>query len=176
MSESEFWALVEQSREAADEYEDGQAEALQHLLSGRSSRDLIDFERILRRLEGNINRHDIWDAGHMLTGDMDDRHFMDFSKWLISRGQAVYELVLADPENLGDVEDRFEPEPAELFGYAVGSVYEAKYDLLLPSEAPPVDFTQGMSVEDWDLPRRFPRLYTTLRRQGRLPERWNGGA
>jgi hypothetical protein len=170
MLESEFWALVDQSREAAGGRVGAQARELERLLTGRSAEDLIAFDRIFQTLRVRANRYDLWDAGFLVDNGMGDDGFRDFRAWLISRGRTVYEFVLADPENLADVPGARAGEVnGELFSYAVDAAYEATHKADLPSEGPFDEEPEGESVDDEDIPLRLPRLYAAVRDQWEEP-------
>jgi hypothetical protein len=163
---TEFWTLVDQARAASGGSIDVQAQELERLLTGRPADDLIAFERIYRELHVQANRYDLWNAGFLIDNGMSDDSFRDFRSWLISRGQAVYEKVLADPESLADVSDARAGEVSgEIFGSAVYDAYENTHGCDLLSEGPFDEEPEGEDVEEEDIPRQLPRLYATVRGQ-----------
>src|SRR4051794_8218794 len=103
MLEAEFWELIDEARAVAGGDVDAQADELIERLQIRSASDLEDFARIYRGLHVRAYRWDVWAAGMLIAGGLGDDSFSDFLDWLISRGQAAYEAVLKNPDNLIDV-------------------------------------------------------------------------
>src|SRR5262245_12955539 len=125
MDELEFWSLIDRSRAIASGDVDKQEAELERLLIGRSVEDLVAFDRILYELHRVAHgRDDLWDAGYLIDGGMSDDSFSDFCDWLITRGRQVYELALADPDNLADVPDA-RPGNVRAEGFGRGAVYSA---------------------------------------------------
>ncbi len=159
MDENEFWAVIDRSRAGNETDTVAQEEALELLLRGRSRYDLRRFESIYRALLARAYRWDVWGAGYVLNGGMGDESFDYFRDWLIGRGRAVFEQVLADPDSLAGVPGA-EPGAIEAEGlrYAMYEAYHVTYDEELPrSEAGPT--APGGRAWDADtVCERFPRL------------------
>jgi hypothetical protein len=81
---------------------------------------------------------------------MSDDSFMDFRAWLISRGRAVYETVLADPDALADAVPGLivgEGHSAELYGAVAAELYEDRC-----GESPPNDFERCRALVEASIP------------------------
>jgi vacuolar-type H+-ATPase subunit C/Vma6 len=157
MDETEFWTLIERSREdGADEQE----EALERLLTGRPREELEAFDRIYREQLVRAYRWDLWGAGYVIAGGMSDDSFDYFCDWLISRGREVFEQALADPDSLADVPDIAEDEvEAEGLRYAVLEAFESTHGEELQNAGP--DHGADPAGEEWDeddLDELYPRL------------------
>ena len=63
---------------------------------------------------------------------MGDDSFDYFRDWLIGRGRAVFERVLADPDELADVASFEEEMDAESLRYAVQQAHERTHGAELP--------------------------------------------
>ncbi|MEZ5774586.1 MAG: DUF4240 domain-containing protein [Hyphomicrobiaceae bacterium] len=164
-----FWSLVGASL-AADDGEYGQLEALQSALRELSLEEIVGFEMTFRRLLNEAYTWDLWGAAYVANGGCSDDGFEYFRRWLISRGRAVYEAALADPDSLGAMDPGVGPdgiwENEEIYD-AAGNVYaekggagevaehadiEAGLDGLEPDGTP-------FEEEGDDLEKRFPKLW-----------------
>jgi aspartate/methionine/tyrosine aminotransferase len=117
MEEDRFWALVELSG--------GDAEQLKAILLTLHVEDICAFSLTLDDMMYALDRRDI----HDVTDGSDDG-FEYIRLWIISRGRAYYESVVADPQNA----PQWATEKNEQFGYAPGDVYEAKVGVSFPAD------------------------------------------
>lgn len=169
MTETEFWRLIDQSRDAVggDLYEHGLA--LARVLEGRSREDFQAFARLFDVFEWEAYRWDIWGAGYLLAGGMREGSFEAFRRWLISRGQRIYEIALRDPDALAEVVP-MDVEEFEIEGLwlAARSVYEDTFGEEMPVEIfDDVPMRLEPDGEPWsedDLEARFPRLWRRAHR------------
>ncbi|MEU3253958.1 DUF4240 domain-containing protein [Streptomyces sp. NPDC006997] len=171
MDETEFWELVDTSREAAEGDPDEQAELLVERLLRLDPESVLDFARHFEARYHRAYRWDLWGAAWVLLDGASDDAFDFFRCWLIGQGREVYEGALHDPDALADLLDDFDEEidgDGEELGYAADEAYEqltgtVAPDLGIPAgaaepEGTPVDF------EDEDaLAGRFPRLWDRFR-------------
>jgi len=135
IAETEFWRLIDQSREAVggDLYEHGTA--LARSLEGRSREDLQAFARLFDVFKWEAYRWDIWGAGYLLAGGMREGSFEAFRAWLISRGQRIYEIAIRDPDALAEAVPRdVEEFESEGLWLAARSVYEDAFGEEMPIE------------------------------------------
>ena len=129
MDEKQFWSLIEQSHTIAqaasddeDEQQTAQCESLAGLLKQLDWQDIAAF--VIQSYDEKL-----WCAAYVLCGGCGDDGFDYFRYWLISRGEAVYRGVLADPDSLidhvsGDVDDGcYEFED---FAYVAMGIFEEK--------------------------------------------------
>lgn len=152
-----FWAVVEGA---------GTPSALHDRLEALPRRDLVGFERRHDRLTREAYDWGLWGAAYVLHGGCGDDAFADFRAYLVSRGRAVFEAALADPDALADVEGLdAEGEEWEDWSSPTMAVVHRRtgeYDLAGPPD-PDAPAWGEPSGEEWDedagdLARRFPRL------------------
>jgi hypothetical protein len=118
MPEDRFWALVELSG--------GDAERLKTLLLALSAENIISFSLTLDDMMFALDRRDV----HDVTDGSDDG-FEYVRLWIISRGRAYYESVVADPHNAPQWAEA--DEENEGFGYAPEDAYKAKVGASFPT-------------------------------------------
>lgn len=135
MAEDRFWEIIEESLttavEGSDDLEEQQKiqeEALAQGLRKLSWQGVLEFANRFDQLHAQAYRQDLWCAAYIMNGGCSDDGFIDFRRWVISRGRAVYEQALADPDSLIEVSD---PDPDydyyafEDFGtYTAGDVFK----------------------------------------------------
>src|SRR3982751_6054207 len=132
MDTTEFWALIDQAREAAGGAVAGRATARRAAPTGRSSEDLQAFRRHYDARLVELYRWDIWGVGYALAGGMSDDAFDYFCDWIISRGPVVFAAALKDPESLADVDGATEEPEAERLRYVVLEAYERTHGGQMP--------------------------------------------
>ncbi|MGK5733959.1 DUF4240 domain-containing protein [Streptomyces sp. URMC 124] len=171
MDETEFWELIDTTREAAEGDAQEQADLLIERLMQLDPERVVDFAR---HFESRYNRAYLWDlwgaAAIMLNGASDDV-FDYFRCWLIGQGREVFEGAMHDPDRLADLLEDFDEEvdgDGEDLGYAADEAYEQLTgaetpDLGLPDQpAEPL----GTPVDPEDeaaLAERFPALWERFR-------------
>jgi hypothetical protein len=121
--------------------------------------DESEFWAVIDRSLARAYRWDVWGAGHVLNGGMGADSFDSFRDWLIGRGRAVFEQVLADPDSLADVPGAEAGAiEAEGLRYAMYEAYHVTYDEELPrSEAGPTA-PGGRAWDEETVSERYPRL------------------
>ncbi|MEU8571528.1 DUF4240 domain-containing protein [Streptomyces pathocidini] len=171
MDETEFWEIVDSSREAAEGDPEEQADLLLERLLQLDPESVLDFARHFEARFNRAYRWDVWGAAWVLLDGASDDAFDNFRCWLIGQGREVFEGALHDPDALADLLDDFDEEvdgDAEELGYAADEAYEQLTGLETPDlELPPapreplgtpVDFE-----DDRALAERFPRLWDAFR-------------
>ena len=171
MNESDFWKLIERSREAAtrgglDGSQERQVARLEKLLDPLPAEEIIEFRNFLYRFMDRAFTWDLLAVSTIIGQGCSDDYFDYFRAWLVSMGQEVYERVLKDPEAVDEVrkmpgvEDIF----FELITYVPGRVYEEKTGRR-PPVPPSTDELGGGELlgtpwsTDAELRDRFPRLF-----------------
>ncbi|QMU68481.1 DUF4240 domain-containing protein [Streptacidiphilus sp. P02-A3a] len=168
--ETEFWQLIDETREAAQGDPVDQAELLVERLLGLTPDDVIDFARLFEARLARAWRLDLWGAADLLLGGAGDESFDYFCCWLIGQGRDVFEGALADPDTLADLVPDFDEEvdgDAEELGDAADRAHEQLTGMPLPELGLPVrpaepvepsgggfDFDDARVMEE-----RFPRLW-----------------
>ncbi|MGW1077829.1 DUF4240 domain-containing protein [Streptomyces sp. NPDC002537] len=171
MDETEFWELIDTTREAAEGDAEDQADLLVERLMQLDPDRVVDFAR---HFEARYNRSYLWDlwgaAAVLLNGASDDA-FDFFRCWLIGQGREVFEGGIHEPDHLAELLDDFDDEvdgDGEDLGYAADEAYEQLTgtetpDLGLP-DPPPEPLGTPFDLEDEAaLAERFPRLWDRFR-------------
>jgi hypothetical protein len=167
MDETEFWLIVDSTREASGGDPEDHADLLVDRLVQMDPDAALDFARHFEARYNRAYRWDLWGAAWVLLGDASDDAFDSFRCWLIGQGREIFEGAVHDPDALATLLDDFDEEvdgDGEELGYAADEAYErltgtAAPDLGLPPapsepEGTPVDFEDEES-----LARAYPRLW-----------------
>ncbi|MFF9276128.1 DUF4240 domain-containing protein [Streptomyces griseosporeus] len=171
MDETEFWELVDASREAAEGDPEEQADVLVERLRQLDPEAVLDFARHFEARYNRAYRWDLWGAAWVLLDGASDDAFDFFRCWLIGQGREVFEGALHEPDSLADLLDDFDEEvdgDGEEIGYAADEAYEeltggVAPDLGLPPqpaepEGTPLDFEDERALAE-----RFPKLWERFR-------------
>ncbi|MCZ1010367.1 DUF4240 domain-containing protein [Streptomyces lydicus] len=171
MDETEFWELIDGSREAAAGDPEEQADALVERLLGLDPDAVVDFARHFEARYNRAYSWDLWAAASVLLGGAGDDAFDYFRCWLIAQGREVFEGALHDPDQLAELLDDFDEAvdgDAEEVGYAADEAYEQLTGGVMPDlglPAPPrepvgtyLDFDDDRSMAE-----RFPTLWDRFR-------------
>ncbi|MER8031538.1 DUF4240 domain-containing protein [Streptomyces bauhiniae] len=167
MDETEFWELIDATREAAEGDPEEQADLLVDRLLQYDPDMVLDFARHFEARYNRAYRWDLWGAAFLLLGGASDDAFDYFRCWLIGQGREVFEGALHDPDSLADLLDEFDEEmdgDGEELGYAADEAYERLTGVVAPdlgiAPAPaepsgtPVDFDNDSALAD-----RYPTLW-----------------
>ncbi|MFD0279958.1 DUF4240 domain-containing protein [Kitasatospora sp. NPDC127111] len=166
MDETDFWQIIDDTREAAEGDPDEQAERLVERLVQLTPDDVIDFARLFEARFQRAYRTDLWAAAHLLLDGASEDTFDYFRCWLIGQGRDVFEGGLHEPDDLADLLPEFDEEEdgeAEDLGYAADEAYEQLTGLPLPEVGerqpaapygPPFDFDDPETMA-----KRFPKLW-----------------
>jgi hypothetical protein len=167
MDETEFWEIIDTTRDAAGGDPEDHADLLVERLTRLDPESVADFARHFENRFNRAYRWDVWAAADIMLGGASDDAFDFFRCWLIGQGRHVFEGALHEPDDLAGLVDVFDPETdgdAEELGYAADEAYEALTGVRLPDLAlaePPaepegtyVDFEDGGAMGE-----RFPKLW-----------------
>ncbi|GAA4679695.1 DUF4240 domain-containing protein [Streptomyces youssoufiensis] len=174
MDETEFWALIDASREAADGDPEDQADLLIDRLLQLDPDSVADFARHFEARYHRAYRWDLWGAATVLLDDTSEDMFDDFRCWLIGQGREVFEGALHEPDDLARLLDDFDPRAdgdAEDLGYAADEAYEQLTGLETPDlglpEPPGEPAGPALPLrDDKALADRFPLLWDRFRGAG----------
>ncbi|GAX50826.1 DUF4240 domain-containing protein [Streptomyces olivochromogenes] len=171
MDETEFWELVDTTREAVEGDPEDHADLLVERLVQLDPDAVLDFARHFEARYNRAYRWDLWGAAWVLLDGVSDDAFDFFRCWLIGQGREVFEGAMHDPDGLADLLDDFDEDldgDGEELGYAADEAYEqltgvVAPDLGIPPASPepegtPLDF-ENESV----LAERYPRLWERFR-------------
>jgi uncharacterized protein DUF4240 len=174
MPDERFWGLIAlttiQGRDPGR-----QIALLRSVLSALPLHDIEAFEAAFGRAMARSYTWDLWGAGFVVNGGLSDDGFEYFRCWLISRGKAAFEQVLADPDSLGDFVEPGTKAARELeeFAYVAGEVWSARSGrpetelAEVTDDAPyPMQPTGKPFTEDAaHLSARYPKLWKRFGRQ-----------
>jgi hypothetical protein len=166
MDETQFWEIVDGTREAADGDPDEHADLLVEHLARLDPDAVLDFARHFETRFARANTWDVWGAADVLLGGADEESFDYFRCWLIGQGRHVFEGALHEPDELAELVPDFDAETdgdAEDLGYAADEAYEQLTGVRLPDLGlPEQDTPQGRPLDFEDtqaMSARFPRLW-----------------
>lgn len=171
MDETEFWELVDTTREAVEGDPEDHADLLVERLVQRDPDVVLDFSRHFEARYNRAYRWDLWGAAWVLLDGVSDDAFDFFRCWLIGQGREVFEGAMHDPDMLAELLDDFDEDldgDGEELGYAADEAYEQLTGVVAPDlgippapsepEGTPLDF-ENESV----LAERYPRLWERFR-------------
>ncbi|MFI0709424.1 DUF4240 domain-containing protein [Streptomyces inhibens] len=167
MDETEFWELIDSSREAAEGDPQEQADALVERLLGLDPDAVVDFARHFESRYNRAYAWDVWAAASVMLGGASDDAFDYFRCWLIGQGREIFEGALHDPDQLAELLDDFDEAvdgDAEEVGYAADEAYEQMTGGVMPDlglpPAPREPFGTYLDFDDDQaLAERFPLLW-----------------
>ncbi|MFF9566091.1 DUF4240 domain-containing protein [Streptomyces sp. NPDC014685] len=167
MDETEFWEIVDSTREAAEGDPEDQADLLVERLVRLDPEAVLDFARHFEARYDRAHRWDLWGAAAVLLDGAGEDAFDWFRCWLIGQGREVFEGALHAPDSLAELLDDFDEEldgDGEDLGYAADEAYEqltgaVTPDLGLPPRAPEPEGTPIDLEDDAALAKRFPALW-----------------
>ncbi|MFG2528859.1 DUF4240 domain-containing protein [Streptomyces sp. NPDC048516] len=171
MDETEFWELIDGSREAAAGDPEEQADALVERLLGLDPDAVVDFARHFEARYNRAYSWDLWAAASVMLGGAGDDAFDYFRCWLIGQGREVFEGALHDPDQLAELLDDFDEAvdgDAEELGYAADEAYEQLTGGVMPDLGlpPPPREPVGTYLDfddDRGMAERFPTLWDRFR-------------
>ncbi|WP_405618873.1 DUF4240 domain-containing protein [Streptomyces sp. NBC_01511] len=165
--ETEFWEIIDATREAAGGDSDEHADLLVERLLQLDPDSVLDFARHFENRYNRAYQWDLWAAAAILLGGASDDAFDYFRCWLIGQGREVFEGAVHEPDSLAGLIGEFDEEidgDGEELGYAADEAYEqltgsVAPDLGVAPQAPepegtPVDFEDSQALAD-----RLPRLW-----------------
>ncbi len=160
MEITEFWELIDKTREAAKGDARKQSELLTEELAKLPAEEIISFERIFDDLKDNAYIGNLWDAAFVIMYYCGDSSFHEFREWLVGRGKEAYESAIKDPETLVDVLEVGEQIFPTLLGPALDA-YEKVTGKDMPPMPRPWARLQGGPTPDAEEDKilaRFPKL------------------
>jgi hypothetical protein len=165
MDETDFWQLIDETRDASQGDPVEHADLLMERLVERTPDEVLDFSRLFEARMARAWRNDLWGAADLLLGGAGEDAFEYFCAWLIGQGREVFEGALVHPDALADLIPDFDDEEdgdAEELGYAGDRAYEQLTGLRVPEMGRRTADPLGTEF-DFDDPRvmeqRYPRLW-----------------
>lgn len=174
MTPDRFWNLIDGTAPFSKN-PDEQLEALAGSLRQLSLVDVVAFDTAFTRAMGESYSWDLWGAAYVVHGGLSDDGFDDFRAWLISKGRAVFERALADPDSLADLDVSLVDGVMQfqLFAYVAANVW-AELSGRDASEMPsaPSNYLQSDPTGEvfGDDPKALAKRYPKVsRKYGRQP-------
>lgn len=166
MDETEFWEIIDSTREAAEGDPEDHADLLVERLVQLDPDSVLDFARHFEARYNRAYRWDLWGAAAVLLGGASDDAFDYFRCWLIGQGREVFEGAVHDPDDLAELLDDFDEEldgDGEELGYAADEAYEQLTGAVTPDLGLPPQPTEPAGTpmdfeDDAALAARFPAL------------------
>ncbi|MFJ4919348.1 DUF4240 domain-containing protein [Streptomyces sp. NPDC088725] len=167
MDETEFWEIIDSTREAAGGDPEDHADLLVERLVLLDPDSVLDFARHFESRYNRAYRWELWGAAAVLLGGASDDAFDYFRCWLIGQGREIFEGALYDPDSLADLLDEFDEDldgDGEELGFAADEAYEQLTgveapDLGIASQPSQPEGTALDPEDDATLAERFPRLW-----------------
>ncbi|MEI7033837.1 DUF4240 domain-containing protein [Streptomyces pratensis] len=167
MDETEFWEIVDSTREAAEGDPEDHADLLVERLVRLDPESVLDFARHFEARYNRAYRWDLWGAAAVLFGGASDDAFDCFRCWLIGQGREVFEGALHDPDDLAELLEDFDEEvdgDGEDLGYAADEAYEQLTGAVAPDLGLPPHPTDPLGTpldfeDEGALASRFPELW-----------------
>ncbi|MFD7610214.1 DUF4240 domain-containing protein [Streptomyces sp. NPDC059828] len=167
MDETEFWEIIDSTREAAEGDPEDHADLLVERLLQLDPDSVLDFARHFEARYNRAYRWDLWGAAAVLLGGASDDAFDYFRCWLIGQGREVFEGAVHDPDSLAGLLGEFDEEidgDGEELGYAADEAYEqltgvVAPDLGVPSQSAEPEGAAFDFESDRTLAERFPALW-----------------
>jgi hypothetical protein len=158
MDKSQFWQLIEKSKNKRGDCE-AQTAKLEQLLGKLGADDIISFDQIFAELRIESYRHDLWAVAYIVNGGCSDDGFEYFRCWLIAQGQEYFEAALGSPERAADAITPGDEAECEDIAYASRTAYEQKTGQSIPT--PNLDYPAEPLGQPWseeELETLFPTL------------------
>jgi hypothetical protein len=159
LDETTFWALVEAARAEMTPELSNQPEILQKKLEALAPSEIVEFDRIFRKLHHDAYRWNLWAAAYIIECGCSDDGFAYFRAGLIGLGREVYQAAVADPSSLVRQPARGVDFSNEEMLYAAMSAYEG----VTGKEMPECDLAvpSAPAGERWDestVANKYPEL------------------
>lgn len=113
MDISSFWEIIEKSKKHNDE----QVSWITEELNQFSLDDIVDYEFHFLKAYDISYHSKLWGAAYIIMGGCSDDSFDYFRAWLISQGESVFTMTLANPDILAELIPQFYEEEGHLPEY-----------------------------------------------------------
>jgi hypothetical protein len=164
MTEARFWEIIGDS--AREEDRDRQVAALRASLDKLTASEIEQFDHIFDLMMIRSGAWNLWGAELVANCGASSQGFEHFRRWLISRGEGAFTMVVANPDSLVDViPEHYVGRPEfEAFGQIARDAW-AKKTARNPADMPmeiateDLDLGEMFSIEPESLKKRYPRLW-----------------
>jgi hypothetical protein len=128
MNPQKFWKLIEKAKNESNGNFNSQVDYIVEKLSEASITNILKFNRLFGEYYSKIDSSAICAAAYMIENGISDDRYDYFRAWLIGQGKQIYEVALANPDDLADIEVIIQAREfsGELLMYAASYAYEEK--------------------------------------------------
>jgi hypothetical protein len=163
MDETRFWAIIEAGGRKAAADPERQLAAVHKKLLALAPEEIREFHRHFNQKLADAYTWELWGAAFLINGGCSDDGFHYFRAWLISRGRAVYEAAVANPDTLAGLTD---PDRDDYEFEDLWSASQYAYRERTGEEMPSVEFLWPRKprgrrwnfYNDRQMSRRLPKL------------------
>lgn len=130
LSEERFWQIIARSLDGTDSVGltmKKQTELLEQELEHLSHDEFAGFAGHFSKYYSDACRQDLWAVAYVVMGGCSDDCFTDFRKWLVTRGQAVYEAALRNPDSLCGEFDKIPKGEIPLWEYYLSKQCDTRF-------------------------------------------------
>ncbi|MBX2856764.1 MAG: DUF4240 domain-containing protein [Rhodobacteraceae bacterium] len=155
MSQDKFWEIIELT---ISEDQDEQAERLKTTLEALNLEQIRSFQKHLDEVLHKVSyTWDLWAAAYIINSGASDDSFEYFRAWLISRGKAIFDTALKDPESLIGLSTPYETE-FESFIYIANDIHEARAGEVALREGQHPKEPEGEQWDEDTVHTKYPKL------------------
>jgi hypothetical protein len=159
MNEELFWKLIKQSKRGTDDCEE-QAVKLTALLTKLEPKEIIAFERLLKKRRNEAYRWDLWAVAYIINGGCSDDGFEYFRGWLIAQGKEYFEASLQNAEHAAKRVQEGDEAECEAILYVAQEAYNDKTGTEMPAlKIATPKKPKGKGWKDDDLEKLYPKLW-----------------
>src|SRR5271154_131804 len=130
-----FWNIIEIASRSAVNDSLRIEDALSRDLMKRPPQEIEQFQQTLKSKLDTAYTWELWGAAYLINGGCSDDGFEYFRCWLITRGRAIFESAVANPDSLADLvsaDDDEEGRECEALLYVVLKAYETTTGSKMP--------------------------------------------
>jgi Protein of unknown function (DUF4240) len=102
MDDQQFWTIIEECHSTSRGNVDQKDQLIKAAIRRLSRNETLVFYRIFQRMMDTAFTWPLWGAAYVVNGGCGDDSFTDFRASLISRGRAVFNKAVADPDSLAE--------------------------------------------------------------------------
>ncbi|SFB96233.1 DUF4240 domain-containing protein [Pseudoalteromonas denitrificans] len=164
MTEDQFWTLVQ-----APNFHESSDEISEHLklkLNDLNDDELACFDKYFNLKMRETYTWDLWAAAFIISGCNSEYAFSEFRSWLISRGKAIFNKTIENPDNLAgyDVIPFKDEQPypfLDEYDLLAGQIYEDRTEEELPFIPSGIDEPSGKRFKNKAkmLKEKYPALF-----------------
>ena len=160
MNELKFWEIVDSAHGRSGGDMDSKSELIKDAISKLSEREATALAAIFDSKMDEAYSWPLWGAAYVINGGCSDDAFTDFRASLISRGRALFEQAIADPDSLADDDFNEEAWFYEGYQYAVTDGVKMAVGSVPMRASPHPDEPIGQAWAEEKVYGLYPKLAT----------------